>query len=97
MSTTIKTIEEIIGEMGEDPKQTVADLRAFKKDTELLASRRDALLKSYPKKWIAVYDGEVRASARSLDDLVIKVNTLKLPRNRVVVRYIDRNVRRMIL
>lgn len=87
------TLAEIIG----DPKHLDAELQKFRKDTKLLSSKRINFIAKYPKKWIAIYDGQVRADARSLKQVLIKVDQLKLPREGVVIRYVDRNLRRMIL
>lgn len=85
-------IEAIIG----DPKQVDAELQKYRKDTRVL-SRRLNLVSKYPKRWIAVYDGEVRADSLDLNQLMDKIDDLGLPRDRVVVRFVDRNLRRMIL
>ena len=87
------TLAEIIG----DPKRLDAELQQFRKDSKLLSSKRMNLLAKYPKRWVAIYDGQVRADAPSLNELLVRVDALTLPRERVVVRYVDRNLRRMIL
>ncbi len=93
MNKSNATIEEIIG----DPKQLDVELQAFQKDSIILSSRRVSLIAKYPKRWIAVYDGDVKTDARSLRQLLANIDTLGLPRERVVIRLIDRNLRRMIL
>lgn len=87
------TLAELIG----DPKRVDAELQKFRKDSRLLSSRRVNLIEKYPKRWIVIYDGEVRADARSLNQLLTKVDELNLPREEAVIRYVDRNLRRMIL
>ncbi len=87
------TLAELIG----DPKRVDAELQKFRKDSKLLSSRRVNLIAKYPKRWIVIYDGEVRADARSLNQLLTKVDELNLPREEAVIRYVDRNLRRMIL
>lgn len=88
-----RTVAEIIG----DPKQVDAELQAFRRDSKILSSRRARLIEKYPKKWVAIYDGKVQASALSLNSVLASVDKLGLPRESVVVRYVDRNLRRMIL
>jgi hypothetical protein len=87
------TLAEIIG----DPQRLDAELQKFRKDTKLLSSKRMNFIAKYPKRWIAIYDGQVRADARSLKQILTKVDELQLPREGVVIRYVDRNLRRMIL
>ncbi len=90
---TEPTLAEIIG----DPKRLDAELQKFRKDTKLLSSRRVNLLAKYPKRWVAIYDGQIQADALSLKQVLTKIDELNLPRERVVVRYVDRTLRRMIL
>ena len=87
------TIQEIIG----DPKAVDAGLQKFRNDTRVLSSKRANLIAKYPKRWVAIYDGKVQANARNLSQLLAIVDNLNLPREGIVVRYIDRNLRRMIL
>ena len=93
MNRSEPTIQEIIG----DPKQLDAELQRFRKDSKVLSSRRANLTAKYAKKWVAIYDGRVRASAPSLNSVLAEVEKLGLPRESVVVRYVDKNIRRMIL
>ena len=88
-----QTILDIIG----DPRRVDAELQKFRKDTLVLSSKKANLLARYSKRWVAVYDGKVQADARSVKQLLADIDTLQLPREAVVIRYIDRNVRRMIL
>jgi hypothetical protein len=87
------TIEQIIG----DPKRLDTELQEFRRSAKLLSSRRVDLIAKYAKRWIAIYDRQVRADGSSLNQLLAKVDQLQVPRDRVVIRYIDRNLRRMIL
>ena len=87
------TLAELIG----DPQRLDAELQKFRQDTKLLSSKRMNLIAKYPKRWVAIYDGQVRADARSLKQVLTKVDELQLPREGVVVRYVDRTLRRMIL
>ena len=87
------TLAELIG----DPQRLDAELQKFRKDTKLLSSKRMNFIAKYPKRWIAIYDGQVQADARSLKQILTKVDEMQLPREGVVIRYVDRNLRRMIL
>ena len=64
------TVQEIIG----DPKRVDADLQAFRRDARLLSSRRAHLVKRYPKRWIAIFDHEVRADGARLTQVLSKVD-----------------------
>jgi len=88
-----QTIEQLIG----DPKKLDAELEEFRKSAKLLSSKRAHLIVKYPKRWVAIYGGRVRADARSLNQILSKIDELGMPREHVIVRYIDKNLRRMIL
>ena len=88
-----QNIAKIIG----DPKRLDAELREFSKSAALLSSKQAHLIKDYSKRWVAVYKGAVKADGRSLNQVLAKVDELKVPRGSVLIRYIDRNLRRMIL
>ena len=87
------TIEQIIG----DPKRLDAELQEFRRNAKVLSSKRAHLIAKYAKRWIAIYDHQVKADGSSLNQLLAKLDQLQVPRDRVVVRYIDKNLRRMIL
>jgi hypothetical protein len=72
-------------------------MQEFRKNAKVLSASRASLIQKYPKQWIAIYGREVKASGGSLNKVLEEVDRLKLPRNRVVIRYIERTARRMVL
>lgn len=88
-----KNLLSLIG----DPHRLDADLQKFRKDVKLLSSRYRDFSAEYPKRWIAVYGGKVQADADSLDHLLARLDALKIPRGKAVIRYMNQNMRRMIL
>ena len=87
------TLADIIG----DPKRVDAELQRFRKDARLLSSKRMNLRARYPQRWVVLYDGQVRADAETLKQALARADELHLPREQTVIRYVDRDVRRMIL
>ena len=87
------SLREIIG----DPKRLDAELQQFSKDAKLLSSQYTHLRKKYPNRWVAVFGGEVRADAESLDHLLARMDALQIPRGKAVVRHMSQTTRRMIL
>jgi hypothetical protein len=75
-----------------DPHEIAADLKAFEKDHRVLDDQRDYLLKNYEDRWVAVYDGEIRTSATTFDEVLANVDALCIPRGRVVISLIERNI-----
>ncbi len=87
------TFLKIIG----DPKRLDAELQQFRKDTELFSSRRNSLLKKYPKRWVAFYHGRVRADSATLDSLLAETDRIGIPRGHIVVQFMETDLRTMIL
>ncbi len=88
-----QTIDQLIS----DPRQIDADLQKFRQDTQLLSESKANLLKRYPKRWVAIFDGKVQADAATESLVLEAITKLQIPRDRVVIRFIDKDVRRMIL
>lgn len=80
-----------------NPKDVDRDLQSFRRTAQLLSSRHPRLIDRYPKKWVAVYRGQVRASGKIFASVLAEVDKKGLPREHVIVRFIDRNQRTMIL
>ena len=87
------SLREIIG----DPQRLDADLQKFRKAAKRLSSQRTDLLTRYPNRWVGFYDGYVRADAPTLEQLLVRLDELQIPRKEAVIRYVDQNLRRMIL
>ncbi|MCH8901175.1 MAG: hypothetical protein IIC88_02645 [Chloroflexi bacterium] len=96
MARAVKKRADIRSLLG-DPKRVDEELQHFRKATAVLSSRHPRLIESYPRQWVAVYDGEVKAHAKTFDSLMVQVDKQKLPRARTIVRYIDKTQRTLIL
>ena len=91
-----RNAQAVLGELG-DPKEIDRDLRNFRRTAQVLSSNRPRLIDRYPKQWVAVYRGRVRASGGTFASVIAEVDRKRLPREHVIVRFIDRNQRTMIL
>lgn len=80
-----------------DPKRVDSELRKFRRSSRALSSHNPRLISRYPKKWVAIYDGEVQAQAKSLSALMTQLERKGLPREDVIVRFIEKDDRVMIL
>jgi hypothetical protein len=83
--------------LGATPKQVDRELRAFSRAAKLLSSDHPRLIDEHPKEWVAIYDGKVRATDKSLQALVARLNEEGLPANEAIIRYIDTSGRKLIL
>jgi hypothetical protein len=74
-----------------DPSEIVESLRRFEKSTMYVESNYKRLLRRYPDTWIAVLDGEVRATARSVPALLRTIDAQGIPRAETYIDYLDTN------
>jgi hypothetical protein len=78
---------------GVSPKKIARELRAFSRTGQFLSSNERRLLKRYPEQWVGLYDGKVRASAKSLDEVISKLEQQELPPSESIIWYMDTSVR----
>jgi hypothetical protein len=96
MTTVVARRDRIRAAIG-DPKKVDKELRKFRRSSKVLSSDNPRLIDRYPKKWVAVYDGQVQAQAKTLPALMTALERLGLPKEDVIVRFIDKDDRKMIL
>ncbi len=89
-------VDEIMTLIG-DPAKAREEFEEFHQNTLALSSHKLRMIEEYPKQWVAVFGGVVKARASTLRSLITEIDRLGLPRERVVVRYIDKDRRTMIL
>lgn len=80
-----------------DPVEVGEDLDRFNRTVRVLSTEHPRLLEKYPLLWVALYDGEVRATGSTLQSVLAEVGRQELPREHVLVRFIERNPRTLIL
>lgn len=90
------TQEEIIRELG-DPVEVDRQLERFRRAAKVLSSKHPRMIDLYPNQWIAVHEGKVKARGRTFWSLMKQVEGQNLPKEHVLVRFIDKSQRSMIL
>lgn len=80
-----------------NPKVVDRDLQRFRRSARILSSDRPRLIERYPKQWIAVHNGKVQAQGKTLRSVLTQLDKKGVPRRRVIVRFIDKTPRTMIL
>ncbi|MBI2918226.1 MAG: hypothetical protein HYY01_09540 [Chloroflexi bacterium] len=88
-----KSILEDIG----DPAVIVRELESFSKAARLFSTKEAELTQLYPNQWVAFYRGRVRATGKTLQSLLDEVDRKKLPRDRVIIHFMEQSPRAMIL
>ena len=91
-----KTKARVMEQLG-SPKDVDREIQSFRRAARVLSSNHPRLIDLYPKRWVAVHRGKVRATGKTFRSVITQVDRKGLPRGSVIVRYIDRNQRTMIL
>jgi hypothetical protein len=86
----------ISGAIG-DPRKLASELAAFRKTAQRFSSDTPRLIDKYPKQWVAIFEGEVVAHAPTFEKAIADIEEKGIPRQHVMVRYIDRFRRTFIL
>ncbi len=86
----------IVDDLG-DPRDLRDEIQRFRRAARILSSKHPRLIDRYPKQWVAVYEGKVRAAGSTFNSVLAQVDKQGLPRRAVIVRFIDKNQRTMIL
>ena len=73
------------------------ELMAFTHSAQFLSETTSRLMEEYPKQWVAVFDGRVESVADSFQEILQQVDARNLPRDKIIVRYIDKEPKTMIL
>ena len=90
------TISEVVRRLG--PLDEIRrDLADFKQSARTFSSDRPRLIDEYRHQWVAVLEGSVVAHADSFSAVMDAVDEQRMPRSKVLVRFIDENMRTMIL
>jgi len=87
----------IARDIGATPSEIDRELRSFARSAKFFSSSRPRLIEVYPKQWVGVHKGKVRASAKSLRGVMLALKRAGVPPGEALVRYIDTKRRKLIL
>ncbi|MCH7710069.1 MAG: hypothetical protein IH903_00375 [Proteobacteria bacterium] len=82
--------------LGASPRELDRELNQYRETVAVFSQSHPRLIDKYPKQWIGVYRGDVAASGKTLKAVLRQLKAKHIPKERVLVRYIDRNQRTMI-
>jgi pyrimidine operon attenuation protein/uracil phosphoribosyltransferase len=89
--------QEALKHLGGSAAQVDRDLRSFREAAKVLSSNHPRMIDEHPSRWIAVYEGTVVATGRSLKSLLSALQKKRIPRDQTIIRFIDRKERTLIL
>ena len=84
-------------EYQQKPAEIADGLRRFRRSAKILSSSRKHLIKDYDGKWVAVYEGDVKLAAKTLPELLRRMDEQGISRRDSIVRFIERDRRTLIL
>jgi hypothetical protein len=88
--------DAVLGQVG-NPDDVAREIGSFRKAARALSSKHPRMIERYAKQWVAVYRGRVRAQGSTFKSVLEQVDQKNLPRQQVIVRFIDGDERTMIL
>jgi len=83
-----RQVRKVLDSMG-GPNRVAKELRQFSRDSRLLSAVLKNLRTSLPNRWVAVFNGEVVETDKSLTRLLKKVEALGLDPGRVAIRFLE--------
>lgn len=95
MATTV-TEKQVIDLLGA-PVEIDKEIQDLHKSARILSSQRQRLIEKYPQKWVALYQGAIGASAPTYSQLLSRIDRENISRSSVIVRFISKNIKTMIL
>ena len=87
---------EVLDVIG-DAASVAGKMDKFRENVRQLSSAQPRLIDTYPKQWVALYNGEVAATGSTFASVMSAISQKGLPRDTVIVRFIEKNHRTMIL
>ena len=88
---------ELRKQIDKSAREIDQELSEFREAAAVMSSAHPRLIDEYPKQWVGVYRGVVEAHGSSLTAVVEQLNKKRIPAEKVMVRYIDKNERTLIL
>lgn len=90
-------VMSVLTQMSEHQSAMARSLRAFQRSARVLSNSHPRLIDEYPDQWIAVADSTVVAHGDTLDQVLTQIDAENISRADVIVRFIERTQRTLIL
>lgn len=91
------TKADFLSALGAPPEQVDREIREFADAARLLSSDHPRLIDEHPLQWVGVYQGRVAATGKTLKSLVTQLDRDGVPKERTIIRFIDKEQRTLIL
>ena len=88
---------EIFDAIGVSAEELREDFGEFTEATRALEESWAGLVENYPQQWIAFHDKKVVVHADTLEDVILMIHKGDLPRENIIVRYVETEPTTLIL
>lgn len=86
----------VVRQLG-DPGTVIRELRDYRRSAKALSASHPGMIDQYPKQWVVVHQGKVKARGQTLQSALLQAERKRLPTEHSIVRFIDRDERTFIL
>ena len=90
-------VADVLAKMNEHPSDIAQSLNAFQRSAHVLSDTHPRLIDEYPNQWVAVTGNAVMAHGDTLEDVLSQIDAEGVSRSDVIVRFIERTQRTLIL
>ena len=80
-----------------DHREIANELDSFRETVKCLSSSDPRLVEQYPKQWVAICTGHVRAHGPTFQTVLEKLDSDGFSREQSIIRYVDPEPKTMIL
>ena len=88
---------DALRQMDERPEEAARSLHRFHRAESVLSGNQPRLIDAHPDQWVAVSDGSVVAHGNDLELVLQEIDGMGLARSDIIVRFIERTQRTLIL
>ena len=90
-------VMDVLTRMNEHPSAMARSLRAFQRSARVLSDNHPRLIDEYPNQWVAVADSTVMAHGDTLEQVLTRIDAEDISRADVIIRFMERTQRTLIL
>jgi len=90
-------VMDVLTRMNEHPSAMAQSLRAFQRSARVLSDNHPRLIDEYPNQWVAAADSTVMAHGDTLEQVLTRIDAEGISRADVIIRFIERTQRTLIL
>ena len=92
-----KAILSALAQMNDNPSDVAQSLSECPRSARALSNDHPRLINEYPDQWVAIANCEVMAHGDNLDQVLADIDSWNIPRDSVILRFIEQTQRTLVL